>query len=138
MGFCVPNRLSKSNLRKQTCRKCCAEKPIEAFEFRNDSGKYRTDCSPCRANHEAARRYGVTVGTIDALREQQGNRCAICRVHADEVPHVSFRHNPLVIDHDHAAGEVRGLLCSTCNIGLGQFKDSVDLLQKAIAYLTKQ
>jgi hypothetical protein len=61
----------------------------------------------------------------------------ICGTHADDVPHTSFKHNPLVIDHDHTTGEVRGLLCPTCNAGLGHFKDSPELLLKAALYLQK-
>ena len=85
---------------------------------------------------EAARRYGVTVGEVQALAEKQGHRCAICGTHKSSIPHDAFKHNPLVIDHDHETGKVRGLLCPTCNVGLGQFKDSVGLLAKAIAYLS--
>jgi len=41
----------------------------------------------------------------------------------------------LKIDHDHRTGQVRGLLCHTCNAGLGMFKDNIELLHRAIMYL---
>ena len=41
----------------------------------------------------------------------------------------------LSVDHNHITGKIRGLLCSSCNVGLGVFKDSPDLLRKAIKYL---
>ena len=41
----------------------------------------------------------------------------------------------LCIDHDHESGEVRGLLCRYCNVGLGKFSDEVQLLVKAASYL---
>src|SRR5689334_15698995 len=41
----------------------------------------------------------------------------------------------LVVDHDHATDLIRGLLCSTCNTGLGCFKDDPKLFRKAIKYL---
>ena len=62
-----------------------------------------------------------------ALRDAQGNMCAICG--ATELP--------LFVDHDHTSGLVRGLLCHYCNIGLGGFKDDPARLQSAIRYLAK-
>ena len=123
-------------MRVQTCRVCNEEKSVSLFTFRKPSGKYRTDCGPCRATSEAAKRYGCTVGDIAALAEKQGNRCAICNTHRNDITHASFKYNPLVIDHDHSTGAVRGLLCPTCNNLLGHAKDNVATLAGAIAYLT--
>jgi hypothetical protein len=41
----------------------------------------------------------------------------------------------LAVDHNHISGLVRGLLCRNCNNGLGQFKDNIETLEKAITYL---
>ncbi len=69
-------------------------------------------------------------GTYESLLESQDGRCAICgRTEADS------RGHRLHVDHCHATGRVRGLLCGDCNLGLGKFGDSPDLLAKAAVYL---
>ena len=122
----------------QVCRVCGIDKPLSEFSYRKDNQKHRTNCKLCRAKQEAASRYNVTVGEIDSLRLAQDSCCAICGTHSSDIPHKSFEHNPLVIDHDHTTGEVRGLLCPTCNAGLGHFMDSEELLLKAAFYLNKR
>lgn len=57
----------------------------------------------------------------------QMSRCMIC---PDEIE-LRTAH----IDHCHETGAVRGLLCRSCNLGLGHFKDRVELLEKAMTYL---
>lgn len=119
----------------QTCRVCGEEKPLSEFHFRNDSGKYRTNCKDCRNTVEAARRYNITVEEVQNLSKEANNRCMICDIPAEEIIHTTFKHNPLVIDHCHTTGKVRGLLCPTCNSGLGHFKDNPETLIKAAQYL---
>lgn len=76
---------------------------------------------------QRARHYGTTLTHLSRLRKTQREHCAICWE----------RISKLSVDHDHATGEVRGLLCSTCNSGLGMFKDSPRLLAAAIIYLDR-
>lgn len=76
------------------------------------------------------KKFGITLDGYRNLLKLQGGKCAICGSEiGDSVG------NRLYVDHDHETGKVRGLLCSRCNFGLGNFKDSVELLSKAIRYL---
>lgn len=82
------------------------------------------------------RDYGITLEDYEALLRVQGGRCAIC----NELPEASDgdpRRGMLHVDHDHATGRVRGLLCVRCNVGVGQFRDSRDFLAAAIRYLER-
>jgi hypothetical protein len=70
------------------------------------------------------RQYGLSIHDYDVLCQRQGNRCAICR-----------QERPLVVDHDHQTGRVRGLLCDACNWALGHMEDDPERLRRAIDYL---
>jgi len=76
-------------------------------------------------------RYRWTVEAFEAQFAVQDGRCVICQKSFDSTkkePH---------IDHDHATKSIRGLLCNTCNLGLGHFKDDPHLLRRAAEYLTQ-
>lgn len=121
----------------QTCRVCGESKALSEFTYRQDSQKYRSECKPCRSFYSAAKRYNVTIEYVQELRKAQGGCCAICGTHENEITHESFIHSPLVIDHDHVSGDVRGLLCPTCNSLLGHAKDNPQTLLNAVSYLVK-
>lgn len=74
-------------------------------------------------------RYGLSLEVYNALSLAHEGRCAICR----DVPREG-----LDIDHSHDTKQVRGLLCKSCNTGLGAFRDNVGLLAAAISYLTRE
>src|SRR3990167_1259914 len=69
-------------------------------------------------------RYGLTPGYYDEMLKRQLGICAICG-------NESCQH----VDHDHATGKVRGLLCQKCNSLLGMALDNVKILLKAVDYL---
>lgn len=75
-----------------------------------------------------ARQYGLTLAAYEDLLIFQGGRCAICPAGLSDI-------NPLHVDHCHASGKVRGLLCGPCNRALGLMKDDTDRLTSAVRYL---
>jgi hypothetical protein len=76
------------------------------------------------------RKYGITAQHYSEMLAAQGGACAICGA-----TEAGRGHRFLVVDHCHTSSQVRGLLCHSCNRGLGLFRDSAKLLAKAQAYL---
>jgi len=72
--------------------------------------------------------HGMTVEQYDQMLKSQGGLCAICRQ-----PSVTGKR--LHVDHDHATGRRRGLLCHHCNTALGNFKDDPLVIATALEYL---
>lgn len=89
--------------------------------------EYRKQNAMRIRNQRLLRDYGITLEEYECRLNQQGGVCAICSVPPGE--------KVLAVDHCHIGGQVRGLLCDNCNQALGKFRDDVDLLQRAIAYL---
>jgi hypothetical protein len=100
----------------------------------------RVVCDPCRVDprkgrteierQRVYRRYGITEDDYNRMLDEQGGRCAICAT--DEPGKKSW-----CIDHDHETGAVRGLLCSLCNVGIGNLRDDTDILRSAVSYLER-
>lgn len=127
------------------CSKCDSYKPHA--DFSANKLKHEGRCIHCKAcvhknyqKHRADRvlkdktkNYGISAKDYVELLEKQGHVCAICgepetRIHRGSLASFS-------VDHDHETGKVRGLLCGTCNHGLGYFRDDVELMKNAIEYL---
>lgn len=86
-----------------------------------------------RRDYERARRlrgFGITEAEYEQMFKSQGGCCAICRT---DTP----TGKGWCIDHCHDTGVVRGILCSSCNTGLGYFKDSEPIMLAAIEYLNR-
>jgi len=145
------------------CNTCGLEKPLEDYAYIKQSGKpgHMSKCKRCRydlsarrtaekrrldpeydkqfkvnqrkayAKHydplkQRARKYKIDYDDLLKLIETQKGLCAISDHPLDDKFH---------LDHCHETGQVRGLLCSNCNLGLGQFRDDLNKLQNAISYL---
>lgn len=129
----------------KACIRCHIEKPFS--EYHKDSGKkdgYHTTCKICSCareqkryhtnpvkdrNLKLLRKYGISHNNYLELLEAQNGRCAIC---GTDVPGGKGAFH---VDHCHNSRQVRGLLCHSCNVGLGHFKDQESLLLKAALYL---
>lgn len=86
-------------------------------------------CKVCRNDMIVTARFNLKPGQLKEMFQKQNNKCAIC----NDDRNLFIK--GLAVDHCHKTGKIRGLLCSKCNIGLGQFKDDINLLNKAIKYL---
>jgi hypothetical protein len=74
------------------------------------------------------RTFGISADEFDAFLAEQGGGCAICGV-------VPERAVSLHLDHCHVTGRLRGILCLSCNQGIGKFRDDPELLERAARYL---
>lgn len=74
--------------------------------------------------------FGISLADFETMLSNQGGVCAIC----GERP----KRRRLAVDHCHQTGRVRGLLCYSCNVGIGALRDSPDVIRSAIAYLRRE
>jgi hypothetical protein len=130
-------------IKGRVCTACKVFKTPTEYTLERDSRAFggvamRSKCKPCneliKYKSFIRRTYGISYEEYIELKELQGNCCAICK----NPDSVTKRTDRLFVDHCHTTGEVRGLLCSKCNHGLGHFNDNPSLLLSAIAYLTQK
>jgi hypothetical protein len=76
-------------------------------------------------------RYKLTLIQWDRMFKKQGGVCAICK----RLTKNPGKGKPLVVDHDHLTGKVRGLLCHNCNLTLGKFEDRPEWFENIARYL---
>jgi hypothetical protein len=98
-----------------------------------DNERRRARHNPLNGRNSMLRNnYGITLeGYLQRYSDQDG-KCAICGEN-----HPDHGKSGLVVDHCHVNGNVRALLCTHCNKGIGQFREDVLRLQKAIEYLKR-
>lgn len=84
------------------------------------------------------KKYGITLEFYYKLLEEQNYVCAICGNPETALDHRTGLPRSLAVDHCHTTGVIRGLLCTTCNRGLGKFKDNIKYLESAVNYLNSK
>lgn len=127
---------SKSGERRQyrswACRSCKALDEGERRRRYPDTYRLRDRArSPMQRSRQPSRftKFGITKEQYEAIEQDQKGLCLICGVEP------IGRHTRLSIDHNHATGLFRGLICGNCNAGMGFFYDDPELLKKAARYL---
>lgn len=85
-----------------------------------------------RRKHRLKRKYGITPEEYEAMLASQGGRCALCDRRPDQE-----RYGHLSVDHCHATGRVRGLLCTVHNSAVAAFGDDETGLLRALAYVKR-
>lgn len=94
----------------------------------------------CHAHYLKQRKWasaGVDAARYQEMLREQGGVCAICHQPEKHRDGLSGKPKDLAIDHDHATGAVRALLCSSCNTAIGLLGDNPAMLDAAKAYLAK-
>jgi Recombination endonuclease VII len=143
-----PPRKDVKSGRGYVCRACCSEirsannsavrkRYAEDYDFRRRRRQFYTEWAEKNPEYrkQAKRifdlgRKGLTPKDYDEMLAQQNDGCWICGGIPSRTPY-------LHIDHNHETGVVRGLLCEGCNLGLGKFRDDVELLKRAVEYLSR-
>lgn len=131
----IENRVKK-------CPKCGLVKSFNYFHKSSSRyGGVADYCKSCKRDLEITKHrgrslknlYGMTEVDYDNMLERCGHKCEICGK-----PHKKEKMKCLHIDHCHKTGKVRGLLCNSCNRGMGWLGDDKSRLQKAINYLNEK
>lgn len=130
---------SKSGRLKSWCIPCDKKYHKEYSEkyFKKNSASYRARSKKWEKEHPAKIRamalkykYGITPERYAEMFKEQNGGCAICS-------RQNLNGKRLGVDHDHATGKVRGLLCRPCNYFLGCIDDSHDVAKMMVSYLEK-
>ena len=107
------------------------EQSLKAKQRARNKADYQANPAKYRARRQSAklRKYQLTPAQHEAILQRQCYECPICQrmLAYPTVPS---------IDHSHAAGSVRGILCRRCNTALGLLEERVDNLERAIEYLS--
>lgn len=118
------------------CKKCAYEFH-EAWRIKNkpraaaDAKRWRANNKERAADHGRKNLYDLPMGAFEQMLASQDGKCAICE-RTEAGGRGAFH-----VDHCHDSGKVRGLLCNSCNGGLGKFRDRPELLLKAVKYLAE-
>ena len=104
---------------KRYCKTCNKKRKKEYYERYPDEQK----------NRKLKRKYGITLDEYNLMFLKQQGNCLICSIHQ------SILKRPLVVDHCHNTGKVRGLLCSNCNTALGLLKEDEEIIKNLLEYI---
>lgn len=125
--FSRESKNTRRNFRRTDCKNCVYERQ----KIHSSKPEVREHRAKTRRVWSRLNKYGFTPGLYEQRLEEQGNACAICKTQEPG------GRGQFHADHDHKTGKPRGVLCHSCNVSLGGFKDNLEALVAAIEYLKK-
>lgn len=130
IGRCVAHRA-----KLWVAATCAADGCEKTINGKNLTGFCPDHTNGYRRDQMLRRLYGITEEQYEEMLTEQGGCCALC----GKPPKPGGKRNAgrLHVDHDHATGRVRRLLCNNCNHGLGTFFDDPDLMRRAADYIER-
>lgn len=134
-AFANPPKLNEGGqIVELHCSACRTYKAIECFNLDGKASTGRhSRCIECMRWQRRAAKFGLSKAQYTSLLSSQGGVCKICGTDKSGSP----QYKDLVVDHDHATGRIRGLLCHHCNAMLGGAKDNKATLAAGIEYLNR-
>lgn len=114
----------------KTCDCCNISKPETEYYKKDFNGRLDSNCKSCRIIKTREKTLGVTEAQYWEMYHSQDGKCGICQSRL-----YSKRYKRFAVDHNHSTGQIRGLLCTNCNTGLGLFKDCPTALNRAIDWI---
>ena len=108
---------------KPWCKECYKE-------YGNKYMRKLRETSGSKGDHYK-NKYGITRDQVTVMLEERNYKCDICNQESDH------RYDKLCVDHNHKTGKVRGMLCFSCNVLIGQAKDDPIRLEKSANYLRR-
>jgi len=132
-----PRRVWAQDRKFKYCARCDETKLINEFHLSKEGWVKSKYCKQCHSAAVQERRlqksWGLTQENFNKLLAGQGGGCAICGSSKSG----TRKDGRLCVDHNHETGEIRGLLCASCNRGIGLLGDSSEVIFAAFNYLKK-
>ncbi len=124
---CTWERQDKPTGYNKVCADCKLSLDTSLFDMN------KSFCKECSRLRYIFKTYQLTKDDYDTMLKAQNYQCYICK--STDSNSKLFRN--LCVDHNHDTNQIRGLLCDSCNRGLGYFKENISNLEGAISYLKK-
>ena len=132
--ICCRNRNRKNHNKRIKTDIKYKEKML--LKSKNDYYKHRKSRIKRVKTYDLKCKYGLTPKDYLSLFNKQKGRCLICNK-TNTRKHKSGKNFDLHVDHNHKTGQIRGLLCGKCNLGVGLFNENINNIKKVVAYLEK-
>ena len=119
------------------CNKCKENCKLDDFHKNKSRKDNRSGiCKKCTRNSHYKRTFGISLEEYSKMLEDQNGVCAICSCFPTAKENSPYSN--LAVDHCHTSGRIRGLLCSSCNTGIGLLGDTTTNIRAALNYLLEQ